>query len=153
MMKNNKNEAAETKEGIRKTIYIDDKLFKRAEMLEELAGVDSFSAFVSKAVEQYTTQLILDQHADALTEEMRKAITYALNPINIRLSKSLYRYAVQLDMLSQFVGYQNDFNWREIEAVRKEAQENTAKMRGQIDVGKIIGEMSTENGEEDDYYN
>ena len=152
MMKD-KNEAAETKEGIRKTIYIDETLVKRAEMFEELAGVNSFSAFVSKALEQYTTQLILDQHADVLTEEIRKAITYALNPINIRLSKSLYRYAVQLDMLSQFVGYQNDFNWREIEAVRKEAQENTARMRGQIDVGKIIGEMSTENEEDDDNYN
>ena len=80
-------------------------------------------------------------------------IAYALNPINIRLSKSLYRYAVQLDMLSQFVGYQNDFNWGEIEAVRKDAQENTARMRGQIDVSKIIGEMSTENGEEGDDYN
>ena len=150
-MRKDKNEAAETKEGIRKTIYIDEKLFKRAEMLEELAGVDSFSAFVSKAVEQYTTQLILDQHADALTEKIQKAIAYALNPINIRLSKSLYRYAVQLDMLSQFVGFQNDFTWGEIEAVRKEAQLNAARMRGQIDVGRIIGEMSTENEEGDDY--
>ena len=149
-MRIDKNEAAETKEGIRKTIYIDETLVKRAEMFEELAGVNSFSAFVSKALEQYISQIVLDQHAEVLTKEMREAIAYALNPINIRLSKSLYRYAVQLDMLSQFVGYQNNFNWREIVAVRKEAQENTAKIRGQIDVGKIIGEMSTEN-EEDDY--
>ena len=150
-MRIDKNEAAETKEGIRKTIYIDETLVKRAEMFEELAGVNSFSAFVSKALEQYISQIVLDQHAEVLTKEMREAIAHALNPINIRLSKSLYRYAVQLDMLSQFVGYQNNFNWREIEAVRKEAQENTAKMRGQIDVGKIIGEMSTENGE-DEYH-
>ena len=152
MMKD-KNEAAETKEGIRKTIYIDETLVKRAEMLEELAEVNSFSAFVSKALEQYISQLVLNKHSAALSEEIGKAIAYALNPINIRLSKSLYRYAVQLDMLSQFVGYQNDCNWREIEAVRKEAQENTAKMRGQVDVGRIIGEMSTENGEEGDDYN
>ena len=152
-MKKDKNEAAEAKEGIRKTIYIDETLVKRAELLGELAGVNSFSAFVSKALEQYISQLVLNKHSAALSEEIGKAITYALNPINIRLSKSLYRYAVQLDMLSQFVGYQNDFNWREIEAVRKEAQENTARMRGQVDVGRIIGEMSTENGEEDDYYN
>jgi hypothetical protein len=151
MMKD-KNEAAETKEGIRKTIYIDETLVKRAELLGGLAGVNSFSAFVSKALEQYISQLVLNKHSVALSEEIGKAITYALNPINIRLSKSLYRYAVQLDMLSQFVGYQNDFNWREIEAVRKEAQENTAKMRGQIDVGRIIGEMSTENEEEGDDY-
>jgi len=152
MMKD-KNEAAETKEGIRKTIYIDETLVKRAEMFEKLAEVNSFSAFVSKALEQYISQLVLNKHSAALSEEIGKAIAYALNPINIRLSKSLYRYAVQLDMLSQFVGYQNDFNWREIEAVRKEAQENTARMRGQIDVGKIIGEMSTENEEEGDDYN
>jgi len=37
--------------------------------------------------------------------------------------------------------------------VRKEAQLNAAKMRGQIDVGRIIGEMSTENEEEGDDYN
>ena len=152
-MKKDKNEAAEAKEGIRKTIYIDETLVKRAELLGGLAGVNSFSAFVSKALEQYISQLVLNKHSAALSEEIGKAIAYALNPINIRLSKSLYRYAVQLDMLSQFVGYQNDFNWREIEAVRKEAQENTARMRGQVDVGRIIGEMSTENGEEDDYYN
>ena len=152
-MKKDKNEAAEVKEGIRKTIYIDETLVKRAELLGGLAGVNSFSAFVSKALEQYVSQIVLDQHAEVLTKEMREAIAYALNPINIRLSKSLYRYAVQLDMLSQFVGYQNEFNWREIEAVRREAQENVAKMRGQVDVGRIIGEMSTENGEEDEYYN
>ena len=152
MMKG-KNEAAETKEGIRKTIYIDETLVKRAEMFEELAEVNSFSAFVSKALEQYISQLVLNKHSAALSEEIGKAIAYALNPINIRLSKSLYRYAVQLDMLSQFVGFQNDFTWGEIEAVRKEAQLNTARMRGQIDVGRIIGEMSTENGEEGDDYN
>ena len=152
-MKKDKNEAAEVKEGIRKTIYIDETLVKRAELLGGLAGVNSFSAFVSKALEQYISQIVLDQHAEVLTKEMCEAIAYALNPINIRLSKSLYRYAVQLDMLSQFVGYQNEFNWREIEAIRREAQENVAKMRGQVDVGRIIGEMSTENGEEDEYYN
>ena len=140
-------------EGIRKTIYIDEKLFQRAETMYSMADVNSFSAFVSNALEQYISQLVLNKHSAALSEEIGKAIAYALNSINIRLSKSLYRYAVQLDMLSQFVGYQNEFNWREIEAVRKEAQENVAKMRGQVDVGRIIGEMSTENGEEDDYYN
>ena len=115
--------------------------------------MNSFSAFVSKALEQYISQLVLNKHSAALSEEIQKAIAYALNPINIRLSKSLYRYAVQLDMLSQFVGYQNDFSWGEIEAVRKEAQVNAAKMRGQVDVGKIIGEMNTENEEEWDGYN
>ena len=146
MMKD-KNEAVETKEGIRKTIYIDETLVKRAEMFEELAEVNSFSAFVSKALEQYISQLVLNKHSAALSEEIGKAIAYALNPISIRLFKSLYRYAVQLDMLSQFVGFDNDFRWDEIEYIRKEAGRRIAQMRGKIDVGEIIGEMSTENEE------
>ena len=52
-------------------------------------------------------------------------------------------------MLSQFVGFDNDFRWEEIECVRKEAGHRIAQMRGKIDVGEIIGEMSTEN---DEYY-
>ncbi len=146
------NPVTEINEPVRKTVYIDESLFNQAKALEYLAGVDSFSAFVSKALKQYISQLMLGIHAEALTKDIKKAIANALNPINVRLSKSLYRYAVQLDMLSQFVGYQNEFNWREIEAVRKEAQENVAKMRGQIDVGKIIGEMNPENAEDYDEY-
>ena len=147
------NKATEIKESVRKTVYIDESLFNQAEALEYLAEVDSFSAFVSKALKQYISQLMLGIHAEALSEEIKKAIADALNPINVRLSKSLYRYAVQLDMLSQFVGYQNDFNWREIEATRKEAEQNVARMRGRIDVGRIIGEMNPENAEDYDECN
>ena len=86
---------------------------------------------------------------ELLTEEIKKAIDDALAPIDRRLSKALYRYAEELDMLSQFVGFDNDFSWEQIEYIRKEAGRRIAQMRGKIDVGDIIGEMSTEN---EDYY-
>jgi len=148
-MKNDKKFNNETKEGVRKTIYIDETLVKRAELVKELAGADSFSAFVSKAVERYITQLMVGSNNELLTEEIKKAIDDSLAPIEHRLSKALYRYAVELDMLSQFVGFENDFRWDEIECIRKEAGRRIAQMRGKIDVGEIIGEMSTEN---EDYY-
>lgn len=148
-MKDNTNNNTETKEGARKTIYIDETLVKRAELVKELAGADSFSAFVSKAVDRYITQLMVGSNNELLTEEIKKAIDDALAPIDRRLSKGLYRYAVELDMLSQFVGFDNDFRWEEIECIRKEAGRRIAQMRGKIDVGGIIGEMSTEN---EDYY-
>ena len=51
-MKNDKKINNDTKEGIRKTIYIDETLVKHAELVKELAGADSFTAFVSKTVER-----------------------------------------------------------------------------------------------------
>ncbi len=148
-MKNDKKINNETSEGIRKTVYIDETLVKRAELVKELAGADSFSAFVSKALERYITQLMVGSNNGLLTEEIKKAIDDSLAPIDRRLSKGLYRYAVELDMLSLFVGFDNDFRWDEIECIRKEAGRRIAQMRGKIDVGEIICEMSTVN---EDYY-
>ena len=135
----------ETQEGIRKTIYIDEKLFKHAETMYSMADVHSFSAFAAKAIENYIAQLVVINHGTLLSEEITKAIDNALAPLDRRLSKSLYRYAIELDMLSQFVGYQHDFSYEDITFVRKEANLRVAQMRGKIDVGELIGEP-------DDYY-
>ena len=136
----------ETQEGIRKTIYIDEKLFQRAETMYSMADVNSFSAFAAKAIENYIAQLVVINHGTLLSEEITKAIDNALAPRDRRLSKALYRYAIELDMLSQFVGYQHDFSYEDITYVRKEANLRVAQMRGKIDVGELIGKP------DDDYY-
>lgn len=136
-------------EGIRKTIYIDEKLFKQAEMMYSMADVNSFSAFVAKAIENYIAQLMVKNHGSLLSEEITKAIDNALAPLDRRLSKALYRYAIELDMLSQFVGYQHDFSYEDITYIRKEARLRVAQMRGKIDVGELIGEPTEDD---DDYY-
>lgn len=139
-------EKQEIQKGIRKTIYIDENLFKRSEIMYSMAEVNSFSAFVAKAVENYIAQLVVKNHGSLFTEEITKAIDNALAPIDRRLSKGLYRYAIELDMLNQFIGYQHDFSYEEIAYIRKEANLRVAQMRGKIDVGELIGEP------DDDYY-
>ena len=140
----------ETQEGIRKTIYIDEELFQRAETMYDMADVNSFSAFVAKAIENYIAQLVVINHGTLLSEGITKAINNALAPLDRRLSKSLYRYAIELDMMSQFVGYQHDFSYEDITYIRKEANLRVAQMRGKIDVGELIGEPNEDYDE--DYY-
>ena len=48
------------KQKLRTTIYIDEELVKRAEILFGEAKVNSFSAFASKAIEAYITKLVID---------------------------------------------------------------------------------------------
>ena len=136
----------DTQEGIRKTIYIDEKIFKHAETMYSMADVNSFSAFVAKAIENYIAQLVVINHGTLLSDEIIKAIDNALAPLDRRLSKALYRYAIELDMMSQFVGYQHDFSYEDITYIRKEANLRVAQMRGKIDVGELIGEP------DEDYY-
>lgn len=52
----------ENYEGIRKTVYISEELVKRAEILYGEAEVNSFSGFVSKAIDAYISKLVADKY-------------------------------------------------------------------------------------------
>ena len=85
-----------TKEPIRKTVYLEEQLVSCAETLFKQAEVDSFSAFVKKAIEAYISKLIFSKNSDILSKEIRKAIREEIYPTNLRLSKGLYKYAIEL---------------------------------------------------------
>lgn len=129
----------ENKNAIRKTIYIDEELVKRCELLFEQADAKSFSEFACKALELYIDKLITGAHGQMLTNELIQAIRDEVRPIASRLSKGLYRYAIELDMLCQIIAYQDTaWNTDEIELVRRFAQVRIAKMRGNIDINSLI---------------
>ena len=51
-----------TQEPVRKTVYLEEKLVRQAEILFGEAEVESFSAFVTKAIENYITKLVIDKN-------------------------------------------------------------------------------------------
>ena len=59
----------EQNEKLRTTIYIDEELVKRAEILFGEAKVNSFSAFASKAIESYITKLVIDKNGDLVCDD------------------------------------------------------------------------------------
>lgn len=134
----------ENNEGIRKTVYISEELVKRAEILYGEAEVNSFSGFVSKAVDAYISKLVADKYGSALSEEIRKAIRNELGVINSRLSKGLYRYAIEIDILAQLLADACEYTPEELRRIRVEANKQIAKMRGSIDLNAIFC-----NGEEE----
>ena len=128
----------ENYEGIRKTVYISEELVKRAEILYGEADVNSFSGFVSKAIDAYISKLVADKYGSALGEEIRKAIRNELGVINSRLSKGLYRYAIEIDILAQLLADACEYTPEEFRRIRVEANKQIAKMRGSIDLNAIF---------------
>ena len=131
----------ENKNAVRKTVYMDEELERRCEILFGEAGAKSFSDFVSKALEFYIDKLITGAHGYLLTEELSQAIRDEVRPIASRLSKGLYRYAVMLDMLCQIIAYQ-DTQWTpdDLELLRRFANVRVAKMRGKIDLEALLND-------------
>lgn len=140
----------ENKNAVRKTVYMDEELEKRCEILFGEAGAKSFSDFVSKALEFYIDKLITGAHGNLLTEELSQAIRDEVRPIASRLSKGLYRYAVMLDMLCQIIAYQ-DTEWTpdDLELLRRFANVRVAKMRGKIDLEALLNDNGFRNEREE----
>ncbi len=134
-------------EKLRTTIYIDEQLVKRAEILFGEAKVNSFSAFASKAIEAYITKLVVDQNSDLLSDEIRKAIKNELGPIGTRVSKGLYRYAVELDTIIQIIGELYEFNPKSLEGYRTKAEGHVYKLKGKIDYSALLGSQFAEEEE------
>lgn len=134
-----KSKMNETNNAVRKTVYLDEELTKRCEILFGEADVSSFSQFVTKALETYIDRLICENHSPFITEELVKAIQDEVRPIASRMSKGLYRYAVIIDMLCQIIAYQ-DTEWspHELEYVRKQANVRMAKTRGNINLKELL---------------
>ena len=138
------------KNAVRKTVYMDEELERRCEILFGEAGAKSFSDFVSKALELYIDKLITGAHGKLLTEELSQAIRDEVRPIASRLSKGLYRYAVVLDMLCQIIAYQ-DTQWTpdDLELLRRFANVRVAKMRGKIDLEALLNDNRFEKEREE----
>lgn len=123
----------------RKTIYISEELVKKAEILFGSAGVDSFSSFAVKAIEHYINAIVMENTSGIITKEMRKAIRDEVSPIASRLSKGLFRYAVELDMLTQLLAYlEADADEEVLERIRRFANERMAKTKGKVDIKSIM---------------
>lgn len=141
----------ENKNAKRKTIYIDEELVKRCELLFEQADVKSFSEFACNALELYVDKLITGAHGQMLTNELIQAIRDEVRPIASRLSKGLYRYAVELDMLCQIIAYLgSEWDVDDLELLRKFANARVAKSRGNIDLNKLLRDDWF--GSKDKYY-
>ena len=139
----------EQNEKLRTTIYIDEQLVKRAEILFGEAEVNSFSAFASKAIESYIIKLVIDKNGDLLSDEIRKAIKNELGPINTRVSKGLYRYAVEIDTIVQILAEVYGFNPKFVEGYRKKAEGHVYKLKGKIDYAALMDPKFAEDEEDE----
>ena len=99
----------------RVSLYLDKQTVKTVDVFIKKHGLHSRNEFfeLAKAVEN-------------VSEDNAKAI-----------SKGLFRYAVQLEMLMRIIAKTNHFTDDELEDMRKEAVNNVRRTRGRIKLNDI----------------
>ena len=138
--------------GLRKTVLLDRELVSRCETMYGEANVSSFTQFVKQALELYIDYLITGNHGTLLSKGIQDMIRSELSVINHRLSKSLYRYAIELDMLCQMLSYviEEDPTYY-LEEIRKEANARVARMRGKVCLEEITEDIKKREGDKNLY--
>lgn len=120
------------------SLYLDKDLVKNADKFLKDYGFKSRNEFYSFAVENFIADELLKENKNVISDKLSKAITECSEDNAKAISKGLFRYAVQLEMVMRMIANQFDYRKDEIENMRKEAINNVRRTRGKVNLIDII---------------
>ena len=96
------------------------------------------SALIEQSVRLFlATRSIIDK-TDVLVPELAECIAKASDDGIVKISKGLFRYAVEVEMLIAILRNTFEISSNEFKAVRREAINNVRRTRGRIDLEHLL---------------
>ena len=114
------------------SIYLDKELVKRADLCQSLAGCDSRNEFVAKAIEYFIADLQIKNSEGLICEKLADTIAKASDDGMVKISKGLFRYAVEVEVIMKMLSMVLEIDESEIKEMRKEAINNVRRTRGKV---------------------
>ena len=116
----------------RVSIYMDKDLVAKADLHQELAGCDSRNEFFARAIENYIADLTLQDNSEIIIEKLAAAIAKATDDGTVKISKGLFRYAVEVEVIMKMLSMVLKIDESKIKDMRKEAINNVRRTRGKV---------------------
>ena len=106
--------------------------------LYKLDGCPSGSVFVEKAIRYYTGHVTSNKSSDYLPDEVSQSVKRAFTEFENHMSKMLFKFSVELDMLMNVVAASINVDQSELGKLRAQCIENVKHTRGQIIFDKAV---------------
>lgn len=120
------------------SLYLDRDTVKKADKMMKEYGYKSRNEFYTATVDRFIADELLKENAPALSDKLARAVA-AMSEDNARaISKGLFRYAVQLEMVMRMIATLSDITEEEVETMRREAINNVRRTRGKVSLTDII---------------
>lgn len=119
------------------SLYLDRGLVKRADEFAKEQGFSSRNELFSRAVESLMTDNAL-QDNDFLGEKLAGAVMKLSEDNAKAISKGLFRYAVQLEMVMRMLAELSEYTPEQVEEMRREAINNVRRTRGKVKLEDIL---------------
>ena len=120
------------------SLYLDRDTVKRADRMMKELGFKSRNELYTAAVERFLADELLQGNASALSEKLARAVAELSEDNAKAISKGLFRYAVQLEMVMRMIATLSDIREEEVEDMRREAINNVRRTRGKVNLTDII---------------
>ena len=98
----------------------------------------SRSEFIASAIQNYVSDLELDKQKNIIAKELAGEIIKGSEAGVTKISKGLFRYAVEVEMIIMILSHLANVPQGIMEEYRKEAIRNVRRTRGKINLDDLI---------------
>ena len=121
----------------RVSLYLDKQTVKTVDVFIKKHGFHSRNEFFERAAENLIADEAIKADGDVMSEKLAKAVENVSEDNAKAISKGLFRYAVQLEMMMRYIAQTHEFTDDELDEMRREAINNVRRTRGKIKLDDI----------------
>ena len=121
----------------RVSLYLDKQTVKTVDMFIKKHDYHSRNEFFERAADNLIADEAIKTGGNVMSHKLAKAVENVSEDNAKAISKGLFRYAVQLEMLMRVIAKTNHFTDDELEDMRREAINNVRRTRGRIKLEDI----------------
>jgi hypothetical protein len=89
-------------------------------------------------IENFIANEMIKENSPILSEKLSKAVAELSEDNAKAISKGLFRYAVELEMITRIIAQITDISDRELDSMRAEAINNVRRTRGKVHLDEIL---------------
>ncbi len=108
----------------------------------------SRSEFIAAAIQNYVSDLEIGKQKNIITRELAGEIVKGSEAGVVKISKGLFRYAVEVEMIIMILSELANIPPNIMEEYRKEAIRNVRRTRGKINLDNLISRNNREFAEQ-----
>lgn len=114
------------------SLYLDKERVEKMDEAIKKYGYRSRNDFVSSAVDNLIADKLLGENDTVISEKLSRVIAEMSEAQTLQIAKSMFRYAVEMELIMRMFSETLDFTPAELEEMRKEAVRNVRRTRGKV---------------------
>ena len=126
-------------------LYLEKETVTKMDEAIRKYGYRSRNDFVSSAVDNLIADRLLGENGTAISEKLSRAIAEMSEAQTLQIAKSMFRYAVEMELIMRMFSETLDFTPSEIEDMRKDAIRNVRRTRGKVRLDDLFKRKDTQS--------